>query len=249
MIKNFIAVYFLSFALLNNVYAQLDNESISVEIKKVKALSGLENLQTYQTLILFDDKSSLSFADAAKLNVSTSAKFVKVKARKNLFENAEIKKLTDYEYLLVGSGKYAVEITTFDPEKGIDEKTVVIEIGETPAPAPVPNPTPNPTPAPIPDDKFDNIGKRVSQWSAGLPKKLEISALYKKVSKDLIENPLFTITETGIVITKEREQILGQDIIKYTKLLEDLNTDLRSRWPLSKQAYAEYLLAISKGLE
>lgn len=242
----FCALAFASF----NLYAQDIIESVLVE--KVKVIDGLDNLYTHQNLILFDAKSSPKFFDGAKLQINTAAKFIKVKARKTIFENADIKKLNDNIYLLVGSGKYAVEITAFDPEKGIDEQTIAIDLGE-PKPTPEPNPPPNPTPGPnpplpIPDDKFDNIGKRVSEWSAGLPRKLEVAAIYKEIAIQLEQNAALTVGEAGNLLGKKRTDLLGSDLGSYSNFIDKLMNDLKSRWPLDRKSYSEYLLAVYKGL-
>lgn len=236
----FIAILFSSIA-----FGEID-----VEVSKTQALSGMTNPRIFKEFVFYEKPSEPKFISAAILKIKTEAKFVKVKARKTLFENGDVFKISNDEFLLVGSGKYAVEIATFDPEKGIDEKTVSVELGEEPQPVPGPDiPTPNPTPTPdVPDDKFGNIGKKVATWSAGLPKRLELANVYKEASKRLDEDPAATITQVGEDLLRKRIEVLGSDIEKYSSFTEKLSNDLKTIWPLGRKDYSEYLLAISKGL-
>lgn len=242
---NKVAAILIAFLFSSSVFAEID-----VEVSKTQALSGMTNPRIFKDFVFYEQPSEPKFVSAAILKIKTEAKFVKVKARKTLFENGDVFKISNDEFLLVGSGKYAVEIATFDPEKGIDEKTVSVELGDSPQPVPTPTPTPGPdVPTPdVPDDKFGNIGKKVATWSAGLPKRLELANVYKEASKRLDEDPASTITQVGEDLLKRRIEVLGTDIEKYSSFTEKLSADLKTIWPLGRKDYSEYLLAISKGL-
>ena len=239
--------------LINTVIAD-----IKVDVVKTKVLSGLKEPQLVNGFVLFEESSQPNFSTAAKIKVITDAKFTKVKARKTLFETAEVVKLSDTEYLLVGAGKYAVEVTTFDPEKGIDETTVSVDLGDSPGPGPtppgpdpVPPPGPDPVPPnpiPIPDDKFDNIGKRAFEWSAGLPKRVELAAVYKEASERLKTLPQVTTNDASKFLVEERKKLLGADEPKYSDFVNKINADLGKRWPMPRQEFVLYLYNISLGL-
>ena len=221
---------------------------ISVDVKQAETLTGLINPKIVKDFVFFDDKSEPKFVSVALLKVTTEAKFVKVKARKTLFENADITKLSETEFLLIGSGKYAVEVTTFDPEKGIDEKVVAVELLPTPTPpGPTPPKPPGPTPI-VPDDRFDNLGKRVAEWSRDLPKKSELATLYLQASKEINENSASTISEVGMNLNNRKNELLGPDLPKYQIFYDNLTNDLKARWPIGRKDYADYLFVVYKGL-
>jgi len=220
---------------------------LSVNVTKSQVLCGLVNPRTVQTFILFEQEGSKpEFAPAAIIQVKTNSKFVRVKARKNLFEGTNVTKISDTDYLLLGEGKYAVEVTTFDPDLGIDEQILTVELGPV---TPTPEPTPIPVPNPIPDDEFNNLGKRVSEWSKALPKRKEVAGIYRDVAKMLTENPIITINDATAILVESRGKILGSDLARYSTFLENLNADLRSRWPLSRGEFAKYLTIVALGLD
>lgn len=248
MFKYRLPISLLMFAMLNlSAIAQLE-----VTATKVDVLVGIVNARPINSFILFDTEGSKpEFVSAALINVSTKAKFVRVKARKNLFEATNVSKISEYEYILFGNGKYAIEVTTFDPELGIDERVLSVELGPSPKPEPEPDPEPNPqpTPNPVPDDQFNNLGKKVQEWSKGLPKRKELGAVYREASKLLTESPITTINDATLFIADSKNKLLGSDAVKYNLFFENLNSDLRTRWPLSKGDLGSYMTCVAVGLE
>jgi hypothetical protein len=230
------------------VFAQID-----VEVTKSRVITGLVNPKTINEFVLFEQElSQPKFSPAALIKVTTKYKFVRVKARQTLFEATNVGKLSDTEYLLVGSGKFALEVTAFDPELGIDERTVVVDLGDAPTPEPDPTPDPDPdtpTPSPIPDDQFDNLGRKVYDWSKNLPKRKEVATLYGDAIKSLTEDPKTTINGVTVVLADQRTQVLGSDSSKYVPFIENLNAELKLRWPMSRFEFIKYLEAVKAGLE
>jgi hypothetical protein len=228
---------------------------LEVTVSKSQIISGINNPKVIESsvvnnLVIFDSKDSKPlFQPAALIKVTTDYKFVRIRARQNLFETTVVIKLSDNEYLLLGSGKYAVDVTVFDPEKGIDEKNLVVDLSDVDPSGPTPTPGPSPSPNTVPDDQFNNIGKRTQNWAKSLEKRKELGALYRQASKLLTDSPVSTINDATTLITDSKAKLLGSDSSKYSTLFENLNADLRSRWPLSRMDYALYLSAIATGLE
>jgi hypothetical protein len=233
---------------------------INVSVVKTNVLSGVKSPEVISNYVLFDSVDSKpKFESAAKISIDTKAKFVKVKARKTLFESADVVKLKEHEFLLVGSGKYALEVTTFDPELGIDEKTVSIELSPSPNPEPGPGPGPNPPdptppePGPTPDipsDQFNDLGKRVATTTLGFPLKSEVAKVYREGAKELRENPSVTVNSVFDFVFDKRVNVLGaSNIDKWKPFVDLLNADLRPRWPMARLVVAEYLDTIALGLE
>lgn len=236
--------------LLSAMLNKLAIAELDVSVTKTQVLSGVKNPKVIQSFVVFDDQESKpSFQPAAFITVTTDYKFVRVRAKQNLFESTVVIKLSDTEYILLGSGKYAVDITVFDPEKGIDERSLVVDLGDVKPPEPNPSPNPSPNPNTLPDDQFNNIGRRTQEWSKSLEKRKELASLYRQASKLLTDSPISTINDATTLITDSKSKLLGTDAPKYSTLFENLNADLRSRWPISRLEYALYLNAIATGLE
>lgn len=220
---------------------------IEVTVTKTQVLSNVTNAKAYYSFIMFDDDGNTpKFEPAAVIYVNTKYKFVRVRARQSLFEGSKVLKLSESEYVLLGPGKYSVEVTAFDPELGIDEYSTVIELGEVKPPEPTPTPTPNPSP--VPDDQFNNVGKKVQDWSKDLPKRVELGAVYREASKMLTDSPITSINDATAYIADMKNKVLGPEATKYSVFFENINADLKSRWPMSRMDYALYLACVATGL-
>jgi len=68
-------------------------------------------------------------------------------------KSVEPEKVGEATYLFAGAGSYVVEVTVFDPEKGIDDKEIAFTIGGKPSPpGPTPEPEPEPEPSVVPNE-------------------------------------------------------------------------------------------------
>jgi hypothetical protein len=141
MFRSLIAFLFIA----STAFGQID-----ISWTTQKSVSGLVNPRTVGARVLVAEESIPVATRVAIVKVTTSAKFVKLSARKSLFEFADLEKLSDNEWLITSPGKYLVEAVTFDPDKGIDERRIEITLGE-PEPVPPPKPDPIPVPPPKPD--------------------------------------------------------------------------------------------------
>lgn len=220
--------------------------AVDVSVAKMKAIAGINAARVVEGAIIVSDDSKPVVTQVAILTVTTKAKFVRVKARKSLFEFGQVSKIGDSEWLLSGSGRYAVEVTAFDPELGIDEKVIDVELGEDPTP---PGPGPGPDPGPVPPDAFDNLGQRIAKASAGLPKRAEVAAVYRSFAKQLREEPLITVATAVEGAAKQRTSLLAGDAPKWNAFAELLTEDLKKRWPMAKGTLADYFDCIVVGLE
>ncbi len=155
-----------------------------------------------------------------------------------------------YVFTTPGTHKAMVSVqnwsTHFSDFEFIDVK---VGTGPNPPPGPGPTPVPPPTPSPVPEDNYGNVGQRVAAWATGLPKKTEVAQVYKNVANDLNHTPITTINSATAKLVSERDALLGDDLAKWKPVFAKLQDDLTSRWPMSKGTYAEYLLAISRGMD
>lgn len=109
---------------------------IDVAVTKSLELTGVKAKVVGDRVFVSTDAIP-KLVEVASISVTSPAKFVRVRAFKSLFEQAQITKLTESEYLLSGEpGRYAIEVMTFDPTNGIDERSVEVSIGSSPSPEP-----------------------------------------------------------------------------------------------------------------
>jgi hypothetical protein len=243
------------------LFASVAHAQIELSYTKAKSLAGVTDPRQIGDQFLVGADSQPTISNVAIIKATTPAKFLKLRARTSLFQTVELEKISNTEWLLSQPGKYAVEATSFDPDKGIDEKTIEVVLDGSPSPpapgptppgpgpGPEPTPPPGPTPGPVPVDEFDNIGQRVASWSVGLPKKAQVSACYVRAATRLFEDPTATINSVSADLVNCRTSLLGNDASLYIALTDKLNADLKARWPMSKGTLADYFVAISKGLQ
>lgn len=224
---------------------------LDVTVTKSRVVTGLTNPRVLNDTVLYDGEGVPKVAPAAQITVVTDYKFVRVKARTSLFESSNLEKIGEGVYLLVGPGKYALEVLAFDPEKGIDERVVRVELEsigpDEPDEPDVPDEPDNPTP--VPPDSFNNIGQRVDKAAANLPKRAEVAKIYRDGAKDLRENPSVTVNDVFESIFSKRVSLLGSDVEKWKPVTDLVSTDVRGRFPMARLVIAEYFDAVAVGLE
>lgn len=155
---------FLFSCLANACFAQIKTTTI-----EKKSISGAIEPNLQGNRILIASESQLSISSVVVVKVETDFKFRRVKAYRD-GSKVEAEQLNETEYLFSGAGKYLVDVTVFDPDKGIDDTQITFFIGSSPTPPgpePGPQPKPEPEPAP-PEGLFDNLAIRVAALSVGL---------------------------------------------------------------------------------
>ncbi len=85
------------------------------------------------------------------VTVSEPAKFIRLKAQKDLFTVVQPTRISDTQWFFSAPpGTYAVTVTQFDPELGINEDYLKIQVDPLgPGPPPI-DPGPGPPPSPVP---------------------------------------------------------------------------------------------------
>jgi hypothetical protein len=232
---------------------------LSIDYDKAKSIVGVSNPRIYANYVLIGSDSDPKVAESAIIKVNTTLKFVLVSAKKSLFESVPVQKMAEdnSEWLLVGSGRYLVEVIAFDP--GIEKKEMEVIIGLLPPtpPNPPPNPPTPPTPPTppsppspvVPPDAFHNLGQRVATTTNSLPKRAEVALLYRRAAERMASDPTSTIN--GIVgdLVNNRTNVLGADEKHYLPFIELINAEKAANWPMSRGTYADFLSAIAVGLE
>lgn len=127
-----------------------------------KALLGVTSPVIQGNRILVGADSNVAVSPVVVLTVETDYKFKRLKARRDGVR-IEAESLSETEYLFAGAGKYTVEITVFDPERGIDDTEVNFVLGGKPGPEPDKPDQPDQPDVPPepPAGPFDNLAIRV----------------------------------------------------------------------------------------
>jgi hypothetical protein len=125
---------------------------IELSYTAAKSLVGATTPRIVGDRILIGDDSKPQISPVAVLKVKSSEKF-RIKARKSLFETAELIALSEDEFLLFGDGEYLVEAISLNHERSLK---VVVGGGSVDPDPPKPIP---PKPDPVPDVANDyNVG-------------------------------------------------------------------------------------------
>lgn len=186
--------------------------------------------------------------DAGKLlTVVTEAANVQLRVSDAKRDPVDFKELGNNRFLLAAPGKQWVDLQVIDFQKNIFfTRQYVVDVKTPVGPDPPPIP-PDPTPD-IPDDRFDNIGQRVAQWSAGLLDKDKVSAIYLAHAGMLRSDPSKTINDVSGSLQRSLSSIPQDGLIDFRK---SVNADLTQRWvrdELGRVDLADYYTAISVGL-
>jgi hypothetical protein len=128
-------------------------DEISVETYRV--IENLDHPEIIESLVLIHEQSKPKLGWAAIIEIPDTAQHALVKVTQpGSIQTIPTTKLDKLRYLLRGSGKYVVDVTTFSTEAGFSNKVVEIELGKA-SPSPGPDP-PNPDP-PNPDDPLQPV--------------------------------------------------------------------------------------------
>lgn len=166
---------------------------------------------------------------------------------------AGVEQIGRREFAITGVGTYTVKIAWFklfaDQSSGESYfksnklTPFQITLGTLP---PDPDKPDVPTPD-IPADAFDNLGQRVAAWSVGLPKRLEVGAIYAKYAKQLGSDQRMTIPQAFESASQERLSVLGADGPKYNDIVIKINAEVSKRVPMGKGVVVDFFNALARG--
>jgi len=225
-----------------------------VEVSTQYAVTGLLHTKQVGDLLLVDKESKPQMIPVGLVKVTTEASNIVVKASDGQRNPVQVNKVDLNNYVITQQGDVWIRVVCIDFQKNIyyDEETKVTLGGPVPPPTPPPGPGPDPkppTPQPdIPGDQFDNLGQRVSQWSANLPKKAETGAVFKKWAEQCAINQQMSIGDIQLALLTDRTNALGSDLTTWKSFFDLLQKDLSGRWPLSKNELGAYYACIARGL-
>lgn len=104
-------------------------------------------------------------------------------------------------------------------------------------------------PCPTPDDEF-GIGKKVAEWTRGLPKVKDVGLVYQKFAGLVLSESNFSVESLQMALIAEREAILGTDKLAWTEFVRNLTADYAERRAagMDRTDLANYWSAIAKAL-
>jgi len=205
------------------------------------------------SFVLVDGAATIRQQPVAVIELTTDCRFWDVTARRSLTESGELQEITRetgrQTLLLSGEpGEYLVEAIGFDPEKGIARFSMVVTLG-TPKPPEPPQPV---IPDNLPKD-FDELAKRVATWAVGVPKRLELAAVYRSYAARITDDPTLTVATAGGLLQNDiraiTQTIPEADRQRVRDLFAQINQDLTARWPLDKASLNSYWSCVAAGLE
>lgn len=155
-------------------------------------------------------------------------------------------------YLVVATGRVWVQVISLDISvPKIDSKTFVVDLGDKPDDPDEPDEPDVPTPGPdvtVPEDRFDNIGRKVASAAKGLELRKEVAAVYRRYADELVDSANATDVSTRMV--NERTQTLGAKAASWAQLLRAIIADFNPRVPDMQRAdVVDYWRAVANGLD
>lgn len=157
----------------------LASAQVETQVTRKKALLGVTNPVVQGNRILVGEDSNVAVSDVVIVDIRTAYKFTRIKAKQN-GQRVEPELVAENSYLFAGAGQYVLEITVFDPERGIDDREIAFTIGGKPEPPTPPTP---PVPPPLPEVVPNDYGVGVLTFTE-TPADLANAVKFAKVYRD-----------------------------------------------------------------
>jgi hypothetical protein len=228
---------------------------VETTVTRKKALLGVTNPVVQGNRILVGDDSNVSVSDVVLLEVKSDYKFQRVKARSG-GNRIEPEKLAENVYLFAGAGSYVVEVTVFDPDKGIDDAEIKFDIGGKPTPPVPPDPPTPPTPDIVPNDY--GVGLLTYQQAPDDPSNaFKFAGAYRSGANKLFGNPSLAsvdkvLAEISVVVAAKQcsDQAKCQQWDSWkSKLDEAMKASQAKRGSFSREDWFKALNEVAIALE
>lgn len=238
----------------NVKYIAIVRADDQIDVARKFLVEGVEQLEDASGYWLSNTRPVVKISDVAlvKIPVDDGLTIVDLEVFDSAKQQIDVCDVTSDEksatFIIKGAGKVQAKSILGGLVGGKlvwKKRTFDIDLGGVPEPPPKP---PEPPTPPVPDDPFGNIGKRVAVWSANLPKRKELSAVYAQGAEKLLKELAATNNTVAAEIVSQREAILGADRPSWDNFISNLNADLKSRGSMTKGVLADYLKAVSLGL-
>lgn len=218
-----------------------------------KAIVNVGKFVEVDGVLLLDETASPELANVGVLQLAGTFDSASVIAEDAQRNQVPAKKVTDREWLLLGSGQIFVYATmaTKEPFAITTQRYNVCVPSLRPDPPnpdkPVDPDKPVPTPT-VPEDRFDNLGQRIAALAASLPLKKEVAANYRQFAEQLRGS--IEVAEMSRAMVDKRDAILKDVRSEWSQVLTVILNDFTARRPdMVRADVVEHWLAIANGLD
>jgi len=232
------------------------DEPVVSPFKVQKAIVNVGKFVEVDGVLLLDETASPELANVGVLQLAGTFDSASVIAEDVQRNQVPAKKVTDREWLLLGSGQIFVYATmaTKEPFAITTQRYNVFVPSLKPDP---PKPDPDkpvdpdkpipPTPT-VPEDRFDNLGQRIATLATSLPLKKEVAANYRQFAEQLKGS--IEVAEMSRAMVDKRDTILKDVRSEWSQVLTVILNDFTARRPdMVRADVVEHWLAIANGLD
>jgi len=258
-VKQFIAMFLLAFCSAT-AFSQvtlpipLTSSIVREEIPGFQVKKAIINVGSFiqvDGLLLLDAASKPEMANIGFLQLPGKFDASTIIAEDMQRNQVQVTKVNEQEWLIKGTGRIVIAATLGTKEPFTLESkrydVFIPSLGpDKPIPEPdEPDPKPNPT---VPEDRFGNIGQRVSAMATALSLKKEVAANYRLFGEQLkgsIEN-----AEVSQAMVAKRDLILKDVRSEWMPVLTLVLKDFTDRRPEMVRAdVVDHWRAIANGLD
>jgi len=232
------------------------DEPVVAPFKVQKAIVNVGKFVEVDGVLLLDETASPELANVGVLQLVGTFDAASVIAEDAQRNQVPAKKVTEREWLILGSGQIIVYATmgTKEPFTLTTHRYNVFVPSLKPVP-PKPDPDkpvdpdkPNPPAPTVPEDRFDNLGQRISALAASLPLKKEVAANYRQFAEQLKGS--IEVAELSRAMVDKRDTILKDVRSDWSQVLTVILNDFTARRPdMVRADVVEHWLAIANGLD
>jgi len=231
------------------------DEPVVAPFRVQKAIVNAGKFVDVDGVLLLDETASPELANVGVLQLAGTFDSASVIAEDMQRKQVTAKKVTDREWLILGTGQIFVYATlaTKEPFSITTQRHDVFVPSLKPGPKPDPDKPvdpdkPNPPAPTVPEDRFDNLGQRISALAASLPLKKEVAANYRQFAEQLKGS--IEVAELSRAMVAQRDTILKDVRSDWSQVLTVILNDFTARRPdMVRADVVEHWLAIANGLD
>lgn len=222
-----------------------------------KAIINVGKFEEVDGLLLLDAASKPEMANIGYLQLPGKFDASTIIAEDMQRNQVQVTKVTEQEWLIKGTGRIIIAATLGTKEPfTLESKRYDVFIPALGPDKPIPDPdkpvdpdkpTPNPNPV-VPEDRFGNLGQRVSAAAANLPLKKEVADNYRQFAEQLKGS--IEVAEVSRAMIAKRDTIVTLARSQWMPVLTLVANDFNARRPEMVRAdVVEHWLAIANGLD
>lgn len=225
------------------------------EVKK--AIINVGSFKQVDGLLLLDAASKPEMANIGFLQLPGKFDASTIIAEDMQRNQVKVTKVSEQEWLIKGTGRIIIAATLGTKEPfSLESKRYDVFIPALgpdkplPGPDPIPEPDkPDPKPSPtVPEDRFGNLGQRVSALAGNLPLRKEVAANYRQFAEQLKGS--IEVAQVSQAMVAKRDLILKDVSAAWMPVMTLVLQDFTARRPEMVRAdVVDHWLAVANGLD